>query len=61
MNKENIYQENGFKDRKEYLHYLADQFGLPIDKVCAIADIFGAREDFDGLITGLEDYFLIFV
>ena len=61
MNEENIYQEYGFKDRKEYLCHLADQFGLSIDKVCAIADIFGAREDFDGLVTALEDYILIFV
>ena len=46
----NIYIENGYKNRKEYLVSLADEYG-----VFALASILGAVEDFDGLINSLEE------
>ena len=54
--KMNIYQEHGYNNRKEYLESLAEEYGVDIDDVRAIADLYGDSEDFDGLITALEDY-----
>lgn len=51
----NVYQRNGFKNRKEYLQDLADEFGLSEDLVFMSADMLGESEDFDGLINILED------
>jgi hypothetical protein len=51
-----IYQENGFESRKEYLLDLADNMGLDPSIVFALADMLGSNEDFDGLVTSLEDY-----
>ena len=53
-----IYQENGYKDRKEYLETLAENNGIDIDTVELVADLLGENEDFDGLVTALEDYSL---
>jgi hypothetical protein len=50
-----IYQEQGFSNRREYLINLADDFGLPVSEVFAIASLLGSSEDFDGLICALED------
>lgn len=51
-----IYTENGFSSRKEYLIDLADNFGVDLSVVFALADMLGPNEDFDGLVTSLEDY-----
>jgi hypothetical protein len=51
----NAYTENGFANRREYLESLAEEY--PRDAVFALADILGPNEDFDGLITSLEDEF----
>ena len=48
----NIYQQNGYENRQEYLDYLADEYG---DMVYEIADLLGETEGFDGLVTTLED------
>ena len=53
----NIYQENGYKNRKEYLECLADDFGIELQTVLELAAILGPNEDFDGLVTMLEDHF----
>jgi hypothetical protein len=50
-----IYQENGYENRKDYLTSLADDFGIDTDTVFALAGILGPSEDFDGLVTTLED------
>ena len=52
----NIYQSEGFATRKQYLEHLAEDFGISKGDVFAIADLLGESEDFDGLITTLEDY-----
>ena len=51
----NIYQENGFENRREYLEDLADNFGIDVQTVFTLASILGSNEDFDGLVTSLED------
>lgn len=49
----NVYEKNGFADRQEYLNSLAEEYG---DFVYDVADLLGETEDFDGLVTTLEDY-----
>jgi len=51
-----IYTDNGFENRKDYLNNLADDFGIERDTVYSIASMLGSSEDFDGLVTALEDY-----
>ena len=51
----NIYQENGYKDRKDYLNSMAEAFDVPITVVLSIANMLGPNEDFDGLVSALED------
>ena len=50
-----IYTDNGYKNRKDYLNNLADDFGVDCDTVYQLASILGADEDFDGLVSSLED------
>lgn len=50
-----IYNENGYSSRQEYLEELADMFGVDPQTVFALASILGESEDFDGLVTHLED------
>ena len=47
------YQENGFENRFEYLESLREQYGA--DKVNALLTVLPPSEDFDGLVTELED------
>ncbi len=49
------YTENGYKDRRDYLECLADDLGVAREKVFLVADLLGPSEDFDGLVTTLED------
>ena len=53
----NVYQENGFIDRDEYLETLASEFGVDREIVDAAADLLGPSEDFDALVACLEDEF----
>ena len=52
----NVYIENGFKNRTEYLENLAEDFETDKSTVFMLAEFLGQSEDFDGLITSLEDY-----
>ena len=52
---ENIYQKRGYKNRKDYLECLAADYYVPLDTVYALASALGKNEDFDGLISSLED------
>jgi len=54
----NIYVEKGYKNRRDYLENLADELNIPLDIVLMCADMLGSSEDFDGLVTCLEDEFL---
>ena len=51
-----VYTDNGYKSRKDYLQNVAEEFELPYALVSAIAAMLGPSEDFDGLISMLEDY-----
>jgi hypothetical protein len=51
----NIYQEHGYKNRSDYLQAIAADFGAPAQTVFTLAAILGPDEDFDGLVTSLED------
>lgn len=51
-----IYTEHGYANRAEYLRQLAEEFEVPIDVVFTLADLLGKSEDFDGLVSALEDY-----
>ena len=52
----NIYEENGYKNRDHYLKEMSDQYGCDENTVFMISDLLGPTEDFDGLVTFLEDY-----
>ena len=52
---ENIYQEHGYDNRKDYLDSLAEDFDVDTQAVYALASVLGKIEDFDGLVTSLED------
>lgn len=49
---QDIYQQNGFDTRADYLNSLAKDYG---DVAHILADLLGPEEDFDGLVTALED------
>ena len=52
----NIHVENGYKNRKECLSCLAEDFGIDLEVVTNIASTLGRAEAFDYLVTLLEDY-----
>lgn len=54
----NIYKEHGFENRREYLQNLADEYDVDINIVFALAELLGKNEDFDGLVSELQDYSL---
>lgn len=49
------YIEAGYETRKHYLESLADEYDVDIETVFALASLLGRDEDFDGLISALED------
>lgn len=51
----NIYQENGYEDRDDYLNCMSEDYGVPIEDIYSLAEILGENEDFDGLVSALED------
>lgn len=50
-----IYTDNGYDSRKDYLNSLSDDYGIEIETVYVIADMLGPIEDFDGLVSTLQD------
>lgn len=51
-----IYTEHGYRNRDEYLRDVALGHGVPLRVVLMTADLLGPNEDFDGLISAMEDY-----
>jgi hypothetical protein len=49
------YRTNGYKDRNDYLDTLADDYGVDSFVVHELAGMLGPSEDFDGLVSELED------
>lgn len=50
------YAEDGAIDRFGYLETLAAEHGVEFDTLLTLVDVLGADEDFDGLVTTLEDF-----
>lgn len=50
-----LYLEYGAENRAEYLEMLSDEYDVDLATVYALADVLGPMEDFDGLVTSLED------
>ena len=51
-----LYQREGYDNRTAYLQALSEDIGVDIKTVLTLADLLGPAEDFDGLVTSLEDY-----
>lgn len=51
----NVYQEHGYYNREDYLRCLSEDWDMPFMTVKMLADMLGPNEDFDGLVTALED------
>lgn len=50
-----IYKSKGYANRTEYLQSLAEENGVDLGIVLAISDMLGPYEDFDGLVSLVED------
>jgi len=50
-----IYEDEGYEDREDYLRQLADENEVDYDTVLALAEMLGETEDFDGLVTSIQD------
>lgn len=55
-----VYRNHGYRNRREYLQGVADNYGVTLSVVLTLAATLGPNEDFDALITELEDYLEIF-
>jgi hypothetical protein len=51
----NVYANNGYESRKDYLQCMSEDYGVPLDVVYSLAQMLGSSEDFDGLVNALED------
>lgn len=51
----NIYQEHGYENRRDYLESLASEYEVDEETVFMLAGMLGKSEDFDGLVSELED------
>ena len=50
-----IYREKGYDNRADYLRSLADEYGVDEEIVFTLAGLLGPSEDFDGLVSYLQD------
>lgn len=53
---ENPYKAHGFTTRSAYLSSIAEKYDLPLSTVFSFAQMLGKNEDFDGLITEIENF-----
>lgn len=51
----NVYKIAGYQDRTAYLESLAIQYETDYELVKDLADFLGQNEDFDGLLSALEE------
>ena len=51
-----IYTDQGYESRRDYLDSLSEDLGIDRATVYALAGMLGPSEDFDGLVTALEDH-----
>lgn len=52
----NIYQQHGYTDRLDYLKGISDEHNVPLNVVVSVAELMGDGEDFDGLVSAVQDY-----
>lgn len=52
----NPYLDNGYNSRAEYLQALAEEHEIDEEDVMMLASLLGPNEDFDGLVTAVEDF-----
>lgn len=52
---QDVYQRNGYASRQDYLEALSEDYGVALSTVLALADLLGPVEDFDGLVSTLQD------
>jgi len=50
-----VYVQNGYTSREHYLRSLAEENGVDEEVVIVLASTYGPSEDFDGLVTAVED------
>jgi len=50
-----IYTYNGYKNRAHYLESLAEDYGVDEEIVKTMAAMMGPDEDFDGLVSMIQD------
>ena len=55
-NTDSVYVKMGYKNRTDYLEDMADSTGVDSYVIDSIADILGPNEDFDGLVSAMDDY-----
>ena len=51
-----VYTQYGYNNRTQYLMSISEEYGVDLGTVYAVASMLGENEDFDGLLTSLEDY-----
>ena len=51
-----IHQRKGYRNRSHYLETLAEELDIPLSIVRGAAAMLGEGEDFDGLVSTLEDW-----
>jgi hypothetical protein len=50
------YTDKGYKNRIDYFKSLSERFNIDINSIFALSDMLGIDEDFDGLVSSLDDY-----
>lgn len=50
-----IYTDNGYSNRKDYLRQVSENYGIEYYTLLELAELMGETEDFDGLISTIED------
>lgn len=50
------YVVNGYDNREHYLECMAEDYDVPLHHVKTLADALGPEEDFDGLVSGIDDF-----
>lgn len=50
-----IYTEQGYENRTDYLKSLSEDYGVDYQLVVVAASMLGPNEDFDGLVTTIQD------
>lgn len=51
----NIYTKNGYTSRRDYHINLAADYGVELQAVLLLAMLLGPEEDFDALVTHIQD------